>query len=177
MKLVTCTGAFILILKIEARFASFSLEKNEDYFFSTLIAKFCYPRLCARLPPRAPRGVALEFRISDSSSIRAVVAGIWSIFYLYIPLAKEPRSTEWALALPASLALAAIGAARFCIIDCDTREFPRSPEASKVECLFCTCYGVAFVSPIDYRWRCKKKVLGPPIDGRVLDYVFATSHR
>jgi hypothetical protein len=83
-----------LILKIEARFASFSLAKNEDYFFSTLIAKFCCPRFYTRLLPRTPRGVALELRVSDSSSIRAVVAGILSLYALYIPLAKEPRSTE-----------------------------------------------------------------------------------
>jgi hypothetical protein len=83
-----------LILKIEARFASFSLEKNEDYFFSTLIAKLYYPRFYARLLPSTPRGVALELIVSDSSSIRAVVDGILSLCYLYIPLAKDPRSTE-----------------------------------------------------------------------------------
>ena len=52
-----------------------------------------------------PNGVALELMVSGTSSMRAVVMGILSLFDLYMPLAKDPRSTEFALTLPGSLAL------------------------------------------------------------------------
>lgn len=170
MKFVTCTGAFILMRRIESRFASFSLLKKVEDFFSTLIAKPCCTRFYIILLPTTPSGVALELIFSGSSSMRAVVAGILSLLDLYIPLAKDPRSTEWALPLPASLALIAIGAARFCIIDCETNGLPRFSFATKVESLFYICWGVFVVSFIDWRWRCKKKVFEAPwIYGSIFD--------